>query len=127
MPKSKVSKSAPGPGAEPQDTSATPAGDNKAPPTSAEPSCSPGPEMPAQAPHELSRPEGNGLPRLAPAPKQSAISTVTAAAGAQPAVELAEKIKDLVRLAQEQGYLTYGDINDGLPEGLISPEALDER
>ena len=40
--------------------------------------------------------------------------------------ELAEKIKELVRLAQEQGYLTYGDINDALPETLITPEDLDE-
>jgi RNA polymerase primary sigma factor len=29
--------------------------------------------------------------------------------------EIAEKIKDLVRLAQEQGYLTHGDIKDALP------------
>src|SRR5689334_15934072 len=34
------------------------------------------------------------------------------------AAELAEKIKELVRLAQEQGYLTYGDINDALPDSL---------
>ena len=40
--------------------------------------------------------------------------------------EIAEKIKELVRLAQEQGYLTYGDINDALPDTLISPEELDE-
>src|SRR5215471_1277049 len=42
------------------------------------------------------------------------------------AAELAEKIKELVRLSQEQGYLTYGDINDALPEALITPEDLDE-
>ena len=42
------------------------------------------------------------------------------------AAEIAEKIKELVRLAQEQGYLTYGDINDALPDTLISPEELDE-
>src|SRR5512135_436874 len=30
--------------------------------------------------------------------------------------DLAEKIKELVRLAHEQGYLTYGDINDALPD-----------
>src|SRR5215510_924599 len=40
--------------------------------------------------------------------------------------EVAEKVKELVRLAQEQGYLTYGDINDALPDTLISPEELDE-
>jgi RNA polymerase primary sigma factor len=42
------------------------------------------------------------------------------------AAEVAEKIKELVRLAQEQGYLTYGDINDALPDALITPEDLDE-
>ncbi len=40
--------------------------------------------------------------------------------------ELAEKIKELVRLAQEQGYLTYGDINDALPDNQVTPEDLDE-
>jgi RNA polymerase primary sigma factor len=41
-------------------------------------------------------------------------------------LEIHQKIKELVRLAQEQGYLTYSDINDALPEGLIGPEELDE-
>ncbi len=39
--------------------------------------------------------------------------------------ELSEKIKDLVRLAQEQGRLTYGDISEALPESAIEPEKLD--
>src|SRR5258706_399360 len=39
---------------------------------------------------------------------------------------LADKIKELVRLAQEQGYLTYTDINDALPDSVVSPEDLDE-
>jgi len=41
-------------------------------------------------------------------------------------VELTQKVKELVRLAQEQGYLTYGDITDALPENLTGPEELDE-
>jgi RNA polymerase primary sigma factor len=44
----------------------------------------------------------------------------------QSGVDLTEKIKDLVRLAQEQGYLTYGDINDALPDTVVSAEDLDE-
>src|SRR5689334_16325827 len=35
-------------------------------------------------------------------------------------VEIPEKVKELVRLAQEQGYLTYGDINDTLPDHVIA-------
>jgi RNA polymerase primary sigma factor len=42
------------------------------------------------------------------------------------ATEIAEKIKELVRLAQEQGYLTYNDVNEALPETMISGEELDE-
>ena len=44
----------------------------------------------------------------------------------QSGIDLTEKIKELVRLAQEQGYLTYGDINDALPESIVTPDDLDE-
>ena len=43
-----------------------------------------------------------------------------------PRLEIAQKIKELVRLAQEQGYLTYGDISEALPATLTGPEELDE-
>jgi RNA polymerase primary sigma factor len=39
---------------------------------------------------------------------------------------LAEKIKELVRLAQEQGQLTFNDISEALPENEATPEKLDE-
>ncbi|MGA2749733.1 MAG: RNA polymerase sigma factor RpoD [Verrucomicrobiota bacterium] len=38
---------------------------------------------------------------------------------------IVEKIKDLLRLAQDQGYLTYDDINDVLPDECVTPEILD--
>ena len=41
-------------------------------------------------------------------------------------LEIAHKIKELVRLAQEQGYLTYSDISDALSESSVGPEELDE-
>ena len=41
-------------------------------------------------------------------------------------LEIAQKVKELLGLAHEQGYLTYSDINDALPEGLLGPEELDE-
>ena len=56
-----------------------------------------------------------------------------AAAGAGPAspglaasLLVAQKIKELVRLAHEQGHLTYSDITDALPDALAGPEELDE-
>ena len=39
---------------------------------------------------------------------------------------LQEKIKELVQLAQNQGHLTVGDINDTLPRELVTPEKLEE-
>ncbi len=42
------------------------------------------------------------------------------------AVMIREKIKELLRLAQDQGYLTYDDINDALPDDISTPEVLDE-
>ena len=39
--------------------------------------------------------------------------------------ERSQKIKDLVRLAEEQGYLTYEDINEIIPDSVINPDELD--
>ena len=39
---------------------------------------------------------------------------------------LQEKIKELVQLAQDQGHLTVGDINDALPREVVTPEKLEE-
>ncbi len=36
-----------------------------------------------------------------------------------------ERIKDLIRLAKEQGYLTFSDINDALPESIDSAEEIE--
>src|SRR5438093_1348111 len=41
-------------------------------------------------------------------------------------VELGDKVKELLRLAQEQGYLTYNDVNDALPDHVVTPEELDD-
>jgi RNA polymerase primary sigma factor len=40
--------------------------------------------------------------------------------------DLVEKVKELVRLAQEQGQLTFNDISEILPESEATPEKLDE-
>src|SRR6187399_2448864 len=46
--------------------------------------------------------------------------------GALSSEEITAKVKELIRLAQEQGYLTFGDINDALPDSIISAEELDD-
>ncbi len=63
-----------------------------------------------------------GLLAVEPDALQVNIGTVKSTSG----VDITEKIKELVRIAQEQGYLTYGDINDALPDNVVTPEDLDE-
>jgi RNA polymerase primary sigma factor len=60
--------------------------------------------------------------------QQLTVPASSAPSEAKPAgpVDLQDKIKELVRLAQEQGYLTYNDINDALPDSIVTPEELDE-
>jgi RNA polymerase primary sigma factor len=43
-----------------------------------------------------------------------------------PGLDLQEQIRELLRLAQEQGHLTYTDIHEALPAEVISPDQLDE-
>ena len=41
-------------------------------------------------------------------------------------VDLTEKVRDLLRLAREQGHLTYDDVNDALPDHLVTAQDLDQ-
>jgi len=41
-------------------------------------------------------------------------------------LDLTEKIRELLILAKEQGHLTYDDINDALPDSVVTPADLDE-
>ena len=40
-------------------------------------------------------------------------------------LDLTEKAKELIRLAREQGHLTYEDVNDALSEDVVTPDDLD--
>src|SRR5207247_4652804 len=40
-------------------------------------------------------------------------------------LDVVEKAKDLIRLARDQGHLTYEDVNDSLSEDVVTPEDLD--
>jgi RNA polymerase primary sigma factor len=40
--------------------------------------------------------------------------------------DLQERLRELVKLAKEQGHLTYDDINEALPEGMADPDEMDQ-
>jgi RNA polymerase primary sigma factor len=63
---------------------------------------------------------------------EGVISPAPTVAGAPAAIELPagssninEKIRYLIRLSKEQGYLTFDDINDALPESVDNPEDIE--
>jgi RNA polymerase primary sigma factor len=89
----------------------------------------PSAEVSPPAHSTASRANDAGAPQN-PLPQKVALADAAAAPaapnGQSHAAEIAEKVRELVRLAQEQGYLTYNDINDCLPEAFITPEDLDE-
>ncbi len=48
-----------------------------------------------------------------------------AAAFSADAPEMAEKIRELIKLAKEQGYLTFDDLNEALPASVSDPDEMD--
>ena len=74
----------------------------------------------------------NGAPNFGAAPAATAENGVTESpldAGSvktKSGIDLTEKMRELLILAKEQGHLTYDDINDVLPENIITPEDLEQ-
>jgi len=69
----------------------------------------------------------NGKPKIA-APVVPAISAEPAIPTEALTIDsplIVAKVKELLRLSQDQGYLTYDDINDALPDEVVTPEILD--
>jgi RNA polymerase primary sigma factor len=62
----------------------------------------------------------------APAPSESAAKLLHEVLENNSGTTFAEKFKELVRLAQDQGHLTHGDITEVMPETETTPEKLDE-
>ncbi len=62
------------------------------------------------------------LERTPLAEVQQSLGSIKSQAG----LDLTEKVKDLLRLAKEQGHLTYDDVNDALPDDIVTPEDLDQ-
>jgi RNA polymerase primary sigma factor len=65
----------------------------------------------------------------APGSKKGAASTSappqTAARVQAQAHETQEKIRELIKLAKEQGYLTWDDLNEALPDGVNDPDLIE--
>ncbi|MBA4387824.1 MAG: RNA polymerase sigma factor RpoD [Verrucomicrobia bacterium] len=68
------------------------------------------------------------LPRTAEAPEDRKTPAIGADLGLDSAVtreERNEKLKELIKLAEAQGYLTYDDVNEIIPESVVKAEELE--
>src|SRR6185503_5043028 len=85
----------------------------------------PSPQAPSRG--RKSSPEKRRSVRTQPAasPNGEKPQEVIAPISTQSGVDLTEKVKELITLAREQGYLTYDDIDDVLAESQLSPDDLD--
>ena len=70
-----------------------------------------------------------GAPRHAPINKVNPVLVDTPTEEKKQAVlpmETQERLRDLVRLAKDQGYLTYDDLNEALPESVKNSEEIEQ-
>jgi RNA polymerase primary sigma factor len=72
----------------------------------------------------VAKPE-RGAVRARSAKAGAAAKTKTAASQFNSEAELQVRIRELIKLAKEQGYLTFDDLNEALPEGVTDADDLD--
>ena len=65
---------------------------------------------------------GSGAKKAAAAPVPPAQTVARVQAEAH---ETQEKIRELIKLAKEQGYLTWDDLNEALPDGVNDPDLIE--
>jgi RNA polymerase primary sigma factor len=80
------------------------------------------PKISDAAPRSGLMEEGGEQPELEAKPEGEGEE---AAAGGLSWEERSQRIKDLVKLAEEQGYLTFDDVNEMIPNSVINPEELE--
>ncbi|MEN9282645.1 MAG: polymerase, sigma 70 [Verrucomicrobiota bacterium] len=92
---------------------------NKATPTRR---TTPTAEVPALPESPVKR--GRGRPRKTPLPTPAPAGPSPDATIESP--EIQSKVRELIRLAKEQGYVTYDDLNEQLPHDVIHPDLVEE-
>ena len=88
-----------------------------APPASGTPTVD-APVVPPPVKRGRGRPRKNPIlpAKMAPLPANATIDSP----------EVQSKLRELIRLSREQGYLTYDDLNEVLPGDIISPDLVEE-
>ncbi len=64
-------------------------------------------------------------PKAAKAEKPALVPAAAAASPQDLQKALQEKVRELIKLAKEQGYVTFDDLDEALPEGINDPENIE--
>ncbi len=112
----------------PKPTPASSKPDTKAKKAAAPPAVQPPTPVPKKTP-KTEAPVTKAKEKAKKSPKNA---PTTDASGSTPDVKIEisraernSKINELVKIAREQGYLTYDDINEAIPESVLSPEEFE--
>ena len=102
-------------------------GKNSAPPEATkrpapESATRPAPKAKAPKASSTSKPTAKA-PAKSPSKSKAEPTPTTTQADIQKALQ--EKVRELIKLAKEQGYITFEDLEEALPEGVNEPEQLD--
>ncbi|HEX8311752.1 MAG TPA: RNA polymerase sigma factor RpoD [Chthoniobacteraceae bacterium] len=82
--------------------------------------------MVAPAKKEVKATNGASAPRkAAAAPQAEAIKPVTQPISVIDQPDVQEKLRELMKLAKEQGYLTFDDLNEALPDNINDPDEME--
>ncbi|MBI2924270.1 MAG: RNA polymerase sigma factor RpoD [Verrucomicrobia bacterium] len=76
------------------------------------------PLVPSAAPNGRAKPIASAAHASALAKAEQTLGSIKSQSGA----DLTEKVKELIRLAQDQGYLTFDDIHEALPDTVATPD-----
>ncbi len=88
---------------------------------------------PPKAPKAIKPPKPPKAPKAPKPEKEAKVKQVAATKVKAPVVplsvldqpEVQEKVRELIKLAKEQGYLTFDDLNEALPDNLNDPDEMD--
>src|ERR1700686_4429679 len=78
------------------------------------------------APNDMVHPEASQELHVAVVSTNGHSGLASKLVPSDPAVDLQERVRDMVKLAKEQGYVTYDDINEALPENMADPEEMEQ-
>jgi len=83
------------------------------------------PQLQSKNGHTVAAFKSKPITKLVRVRRTSADSLLKAKSEADAAQEIQTRLRELIKLAKEQGYLTFDDLNEALPEGITDANELD--